>query len=63
MIGQYDHILVVVKMCSIVEIFRRGRLTECKVTCMMSVNFKPFAHTVKLMTPGSGIQALGWGKY
>lgn len=30
---------------------------------MMSINFKPFVHTVKLMTPGSEIQALGWGKY
>lgn len=38
-------------------------ICEEKNECMDMMSMKLFTKSVKLMAPGSGVQALGWGQY
>lgn len=38
-------------------------ICEGKNECMDMMSMKLFTKPVKLMAPGSGVQALGWGQY
>lgn len=38
-------------------------ICEEKNECMDMMSMKLFTKPVKLMAPGSGVQALGWGQY
>ena len=59
--GQYGHI---VKMYEILEnLLLYSHIYLLKTKCMIMMSMRPSTKIVKFMTPGSGVQALGWGQY
>ena len=58
---QYGHI---VNMYYILEnLLLYSHIYLLKTKCMIIMSMKPSTKIVKFMTPGSGVQALGWGQY